>query len=85
MKYLITYDLNKPGQDYRSLFDSIKSLGVWNHALQNTWFVDTPYNATQVRDTLKRVVDGSDKIFVTMIENWASYNMSEQANWLNNR
>ena len=27
--YLVTYDLNAPGQDYESLIERIKSYGTW--------------------------------------------------------
>jgi hypothetical protein len=85
MQYLVTYDLNKPLQNYTRLYSAIKALGSWIHALQNVWFVDTTYNAGQIRDSLKNVVDGNDKIFVTKTSGWASYNMSNQGDWLNGR
>lgn len=83
MKYLITYDLNKPGQDYPKLFDMIKSFGTWCHALQNTWFISSSYDSEQMRDALIEVVDSSDKIFVTKLSDWSSYNMIPESNWLN--
>lgn len=36
MTYLITYDLNRPRQDYQGLYQAIKQIGHWRHALQNT-------------------------------------------------
>jgi CRISPR/Cas system-associated endoribonuclease Cas2 len=85
MKYLITYDLNSPGQNYNALYEAIKKLGDWQHPLQNTWFVDSSYSASQIRDHLKEVVDRNDKIFVCEIGTWASWDMSDASDWLNNR
>ena len=85
MKYLITYDLNSPGQNYEALYKAIKSTGDWIHALQNTWFVKSQYTASEIRDQLMKVVDSGDEIFVTEISGWASCNMSKAADWLNDR
>ena len=83
-KYLITYDLNKPGQNYSDLYDSIKGFGSWRHPLDSTWFVETTKNATQIRDALKGDLDSGDKLFVTKVDSsWASYNLSDLASWLN--
>ena len=48
---LIAYDLNAPGQDYTSLTDAIKTLGVWRHYLDSTWLVKSAHTAQQIRDT----------------------------------
>lgn len=81
--YLITYDLNSPGQNYEALYNAIKELGHWRHALQNTWFVESNYSAGQIRDHLKKVVDSGDAIFVCEIKgDWAAYGVTA-ASWLN--
>ena len=64
MLYSISYDLNKPGQDYSSLYDEIKELGSWCHPLDSTWFVKTSLTAKQVRDRLLKVMDNSDGLIV---------------------
>jgi len=65
--YLISYDLNKTGQDYASLYEAIKSLGDWAHYLESTWFVDTNYSADQIKDNLMKIMDSNDNLFVTKI------------------
>jgi len=83
-KYLITYDLNKPGQNYSDLYDAIKKQGSsWIHPLESVWFVKSEKNAAQIRDALKGVVDPSDKVFVSVVTDWGSSNMKSLANWLN--
>ena len=42
---LIGYDLDKPGQNYESLFVAIKTLGEWWHYLDSTWLVATNRSA----------------------------------------
>lgn len=50
--HLIEYDLNRPGQNYPELIDSIKSIGAWCHHLKSAWLVVSPGSAVQVRDAL---------------------------------
>lgn len=83
-KYLITYDLNRPGQVYSELADKINELGSVNHGMQNVWFLKTDKNASQIIDELRSVVDNNDELFVAELGNWASFNLIQLANWLNN-
>lgn len=82
-KYLITYDLNKPGQDYSGLYAAIQGLGLYKHPLDSTWFVKTSKTGENIRDALKQKIDGNDKLFVTEVSGWASFNLPDLAKWLN--
>lgn len=64
--YLITYDLNKPGQQYESLYVAIKQVGNWNHPLESVWFVEANNTISQVRDHLKPHIDANDKLFICL-------------------
>lgn len=64
---LITYDLNKPGQDYDGLFDEIKSFGTWWHYLDSTWIVDTSLSVSAAADRIRAKVDNSDHFLVLNI------------------
>lgn len=64
MTYEISYDLNRPGQDYADLYAEIKKLGNWCHPVDSTWFVVTSLSADAIRDRLKAVMDKSDKLIV---------------------
>ena len=64
MVYSISYDLNKPGQDYSALYSAIKELGSWCHPLDSTWFVVTELGAADIRDRLAKVMDKSDGLIV---------------------
>ena len=66
MLFHISYDLNKPGQNYPELYDKIKKLASeWCHPVDSTWFIETTYSATEVRDAIVAVIDSSDSIIVT--------------------
>lgn len=61
--YLISYNL-KSERDYTSLYEAIKSYGVWAHILKSTWAIVTDQSAKEIREYLKNFIDQDDKIFV---------------------
>lgn len=64
MLYLVTYDLNKSGQDYKALHEAIKSLGNWWHYLDSTWLVKSRLTVQQVTDHLTPRIDDNDRLLV---------------------
>lgn len=64
---LITYDLNKPGQNYDKLYEKIKELGTWWHYLDSTWIVVSTLTPSQAFDRLKPTLDESDRVLVLNI------------------
>lgn len=87
MVYAITYDLNKPGQDYPRLYSTIKSLGDWIWPMQNLWFIDSDSGAQDIANSILAVIDQSDSVFVVKVNRyeWGSW-MNKDANaWINAR
>lgn len=86
MVYLITYDLNRPGQNYESLYKAIKSYGSWAKPLESTWLIDTREKANQISDRLRPHIDKNDSLLVTEIGNdRAGWLSKEIWNWLDGR
>ncbi|MFF0595924.1 CRISPR-associated protein Cas2 [Streptomyces antibioticus] len=88
MSLLIGYDLNRPGQNYKSLHDAIKALGSahW-HILDSTWIVDTQKTCTQARDELKKHIDSNDKLLVVQLTGvgaWTGFTQTG-TDWLKSR
>lgn len=86
MVYTISYDLNKPGQDYSELYEEIKSLGSWCHPVDSTWYVDTGHDDKSIVNRLKKVMDSSDALIVTKASapsRWFGLS-DEVSNWLKN-
>jgi hypothetical protein len=83
--FLIGYDLNKPGQDYGSLFAAIKALaGTWWHCLDSTWIIKSDSNTVAIRDALIPHIDKSDELLVVELEGagaWVGFN-DECSGWL---
>ena len=69
MVYMISYDLNKPGQNYEDLYQKIKdaSTGVWCHPMDSTWLIQSTVSAESVYNTIKPAIDASDSILIAQI------------------
>ncbi len=59
--YIISYDLkDSDSEEYKVLFDYIKSYGTWAHITESLWAVRTEKTAVEIRDDLiAKVTDGS--------------------------
>jgi len=69
--YMITYDLNKPGQNYDKLYEAIKKAShnnVWMHYLDSTWFIQTNLSTKQVFEQLEPHIDKNDNLLVMEVK-----------------
>jgi hypothetical protein len=81
---LISYDLNKPGQNYNKLYEKIKSLGTWWHYLESTWIVASTLTPSQAFDRLRSTLDTSDSVLIVNItgDTYSGWLLQEAWNWL---
>jgi hypothetical protein len=82
--FLLTYDLNRPGQNYGELYEGIKNLGTWWHCLDSSWVVKHPGPATAIRDALSPFLDNNDRLIVLELTGVAAWHgFDKQCNdWL---
>lgn len=67
MVYMITYDLNKEGQNYTKVIEAIKeaSDGTWCHYWDSAFLIRSNYqSANDVFEKVKPYLDGNDRFFV---------------------
>ena len=84
--YLISYDLNSPGQDYDSLYEAIKAIGSCWHCLDSTWIVKTDKSAVEVRDSISPKIDNNDSLLVVKLSGegaWTGFD-NDCSSWLKN-
>lgn len=62
--YIVSYDLNAPGQQYKPLIEYLESLPNWWHHLDSTWVVVTPLSPAELRDTIGAFLDANDELLV---------------------
>lgn len=87
MVFLITYDLINPNdtpQDYERVIADIKAKFNWCHLEKSVWLVESALNASEIRESVKTTLYGTDKLFVARLQgNWASWGLGDQRNnWL---
>ena len=64
MILLITYDLNKPGQNYSNLYEEIKKAGTWWHHLDSTWIISTDQAPSEWQKRLQTHMDDNDSLLI---------------------
>ena len=74
--YLVSYDLNVPGQDYDKLMTAIKSFPDSCHALKSQWFVCSSKPVQEVYEHLRKFIDDDDYLFISEV------NLDSQVGWL---
>ena len=70
--YLISYDLDQPGQAYKKL----ESLLIAWHAvrvLYSVWLLRSNSGAKEIRDAIWQVVDSNDRILVVALTGEAAW------------
>lgn len=80
--YIVTYDLNAPGQDYTPLIDEIKK---YTHCkcLKSAFFIDTKEDAATIRDKLMKLIDKNDSLYVMELKkHWAANRTMTCTDWL---
>ena len=66
-RYLITYDLNKTGQDYEDVINAIKSAsdGAWCTYWKSAFLIRSDYqSANEVSDLIIPYIDSNDRLIV---------------------
>lgn len=82
---LITYDLNRPGQEYDEFYEVIKSY-TWVRLSESSYGVDTTDTPAQVYDKLSPHLDENDRVYViTLKKPWRGFGLEEVNDWLEER
>ena len=86
MILLISYDLNKPGQDYSALYDEIKRAKTWWHHLSSTWIISTDKTPGEWTKILRKHMDDNDSLLVIEVcKNYQGWLPDRAWKWLRNR
>ena len=88
MVYLITYDLNKEGQDYDNVIKAIKSAsnGVWCSYWKSSFLIQSNYaSASEVFRQIEPYIDGNDRVLVIEVKNnKQGYQSQKEWNYIDN-
>jgi hypothetical protein len=70
--YSITYDLDKPGQNYAGLIARLNSLGAVRVELSQ-WLLKTTQTAEQIYDGLSPYADRNDRLLIAGLSGEAAW------------
>lgn len=79
MKFIVTYDLNKVGQDYDKLITAIKKLPNYRF-LKSAWFIKSTSSAEEISTYLRQYIDDNDRLLVAEL-NQNRRGWLDQAAW----
>jgi len=86
MLYLVSYDLNKPGQEYKELYKELKNSNNWWHYLDSTWLIVTEESINELNDRIKNKIDKNDSLLIFDITNmdYSGWLSEEAWQWIRN-
>lgn len=82
--YVVTYDLNSPGQNYAGLIKHLESYPDHWHFQKSAWIVGPASSAYAVADAAKEFMDPNDRLFVQRVTGdsaWWGY-QKQGSDWL---
>lgn len=86
--FLVSYDLRKPGKDYKSLHEHLKSYSNWAKPLESVWLIKSSLTCEQVGNNIYSHMDTNDKLFVLDINDrkavWSNNLPQDVKDWLSN-
>lgn len=84
--YMITYDLNKEGQNYEDIIKTIKEKisGYWCTYWKSSFLITSCYSPDEMIEKLRPYLDPNDRMLIIEVTNnkngWLSQN---QWDWIN--
>lgn len=68
--YMVTYDLNNPGQRYDDVIQAIKeaSTGVWCTYRESSYLIQSNLSVQQVFDRIAPHLDSNDKLLIIEVK-----------------
>ncbi|CCO12722.2 putative uncharacterized protein [Carnobacterium maltaromaticum LMA28] len=85
--FMLTYDLNSPGQSYDDVIKTIKediSTGAWCSYWKSSYLLRSNLTTDQILDKLKPFLDQGDKFFITeIVDNKQGWLETDQWKYIN--
>ncbi len=79
-RFLVSYDLITPGQEYPRLVEELKRLGG-KKVLASQWAVHVDKTAVELRDHIWGFMDANDRLLISDLEsNWAGMRLKGKIN-----
>ena len=86
--YMITYDLNKAGQNYDKVIEAIKdaSCGIWCTYWKSSYLIKSSLSVQQVSDKITPHLDSNDRLLVIEVKkNYQGWLEESQWKYINEK
>lgn len=81
--FLVSYDLNKQGQNYTNLINAIKTYDAYIKCLYSQWLISTNDNIDSVYVYLSNKIDNNDLLLITpIVQPFYATLQSDVISWL---
>lgn len=81
--YLVSYDLNTPGQKHQKLLEAIKKYPGWARISESCYAIKTNSTVQAVYDALAAIIDRNDQLYIiTLSKPWTGFGPKEVNEWL---
>ncbi len=82
--FLVSYDLNKQGQNYTNLINAIKTYDGYIECLRSQWLISTNKNIDTIYNHLKSKIDNNDLLLITrVVKPYYGFLPKKVIDWLN--
>lgn len=71
--YIVSYDLNKQGQNYDCIVKKLRAYGTHWHMQKSVWIIVSDHDASAIYANLQPCLDGNDRLFVARITDDAAW------------
>lgn len=83
--YVVSYDLNKAGQNYKDLYAELEDSPGWCREVDSTWLISTSETAEQLWARLKPHFDANDRcMIVTATRPYSGWMRDSAWEWMKN-
>ena len=81
--YVISYDLNSPGQKHTKLLAKIKSYGSWARLSESCYAISTFKSPDGIFSDLAGLIDRNDQLYVIGLHRpWNGFGPNDVNTWL---
>lgn len=80
MVYIISYDLNKQGQNYDELYKRIKDISDEHfcHMMDSAWIIKCNKSTHEIYEYLSTAIDTNDYLFIAELKNNCQGSLREE-------
>lgn len=83
--YLVTYDLNSPGQKHTEVLEKIKNYGSWARLSESSYAISTHETVGQVYGKFEPLIDSNDNLYVISLHRpYTGFGKKDVNEWLQN-